>query len=78
MTRAESAEAKYGVSTGVRSWSKDQSICLVLGSGLFAFTNALLKHLSPLVNLTGDYVWQGRHKTFFDHFNSAEYKRPQS
>ena len=44
MTRAEIAEAEYGVSKGVRRWSKDQHLSRIQGSGLFGFTKEIFCH----------------------------------
>jgi SAM-dependent methyltransferase len=44
MTRAEIAEAKYGVSKGVRRWSKDHHLSRIQGSGLFGFTKEIFCH----------------------------------
>jgi len=44
MTRAEIAEAAYGVSKGVRRWSKDQHLSRIQGSGLFGFTKEIFCH----------------------------------
>jgi hypothetical protein len=44
MTRAEIAEAKYGVSKGVRRWNKDRHLSRIQGSGLFGFTKEIFCH----------------------------------
>ena len=44
MTRAEIAEARYGVSTGVHHWSKDQHLSRIQGCGLFGFTKEIFCH----------------------------------
>ena len=43
-TRAEIAEAKYAVSTGVRRWSKDQHLSRMRDSGLFRLTKEIFCH----------------------------------
>lgn len=44
MNRAKIAEAKYGVSKGVRRWSKDQHLSRIQRSGLFGFTKEIFCH----------------------------------